>query len=81
MRIKLVFLDWHELGKSIYMTEKGVDLSTGVFHSGSTFNGEIELDESDAAEFQEAIRQGYQPCFWVTQADGKNLPEGTCCCA
>ena len=66
MKIKLVFLDWQKGGESIYSTDEGVELSMGLFHSGTTFEGSIVLDPEDAQELAEAIKQGYQPCFWVT---------------
>ncbi len=68
MKIKVwvSFLDWTEKGTSIYCTEKGVDLSMGVFHSGSTFDAEIELEQDDAQELIEAMQNGYQPCWWMS---------------
>ena len=66
MRIKLVFLDWQKDGKSVYATEKGIELSMGQFHSGTTFLGDISVDPMEAKELADAIKQGYQPCFWVT---------------
>lgn len=69
--VKLSFLDWFEKGKSIYSTEKGVDLSMGVFHSGSTFDGMIELDIEGADELKEAMAQGYQPCWWMSRQKEK----------
>ena len=38
----------------------------GLFHSGTTFDGEIHLSSEDQAEFEEALNKGYQPTFWVT---------------
>ena len=63
MKIKLVFDDWKEKGKSIYNTEKGIELSMGQFHSGTTFNGDITLDEEDEKELRRAIFNGYRPSF------------------
>ena len=67
MKIKLVFEDWRDRNhKSVYSTEKGVDLSTGDFHSGTTFNATIEVD--DPEELKESLRQGYIPVFYVIEA-------------
>jgi len=67
LKVKLVFYDWLKTGKSIYIepSEDGCGLSMGDFHSGSTFDGKIELDADQEKEFEEAIAKGYQPCFWV----------------
>ena len=69
MRIKLVFDDWQNQGKSIYCTPKGVELSENEFHSGSTWSGEIELTPDQEKELERAIKAGFQPAFWVTQDD------------
>jgi len=63
MKIKLVFDDWKRQGKSVYETMKGVQLSCGDFHSGTTFNGTIELDQEQHAELRIALRAGYTPSF------------------
>ena len=65
MKIKLIFTDWLSNGKSIYNTEKGVDLSMGQFHSGTTFDAEIDLDQDDVDDLEECIRSGYTPVFEV----------------
>ena len=63
MKIKLVFYDWiDEHGESIYQKS---NLTLGQFHSGTTFMGEIELDEEDAKELEEAIIKGNSPIFEV----------------
>jgi len=63
MQVKLVFYDWiDEHGESIYQTP---DLTLGQFHSGTTFNGEIELDEEDAQELAEEIKKGNTPIFEI----------------
>ena len=60
MQIKLVFNDWRDKkGLSVY----GTPLSDGQFHSGTTFNGVIYLDEEDAAELVQDIKDGYVPVF------------------
>ena len=66
MKIKLVFDDWQKKGISVYCTTDGVELSFGNFHSGTTFDGEIELTKEDEEELSEAIKKGYQPIFWVS---------------
>src|SRR3990167_8166591 len=69
MKIKLSFLDWKKKGKSIYTTEEGVELSMGIFHSGSTFKATIELEDDTAIELLEALKDGYQPCWWMSLDD------------
>lgn len=69
MKIKLVFHDWCKLCKSIYSTEEGIELSLGDFHSGTTFDAEIELDEGNEKELKRAIKNGYQPTFYVILGD------------
>jgi hypothetical protein len=65
--IFLIFDDWREMGKSIYQTEKGVELSMGDFHSGTMFAGKIALGDEAAKEWTEALRAGFQPVFCVMQ--------------
>ncbi len=67
MKIKLVFDDWLEEGKTIYHTLKGVDLAMSDFHGGSTFQGTIKLNIDQEKELQDALKKGYRPVFWVTQ--------------
>lgn len=68
MKIYLVFDDWKRQGKSVYSTEAGVALSMGLFHSGTTFSGTIELYAGDEAELRSALRDGFRPVFWVMAA-------------
>ena len=65
MKIKLAFFDWQKNGKSIYGTEKGVELSIGDFHSGTTFDGTLELDAESEAELQRAFDAGCDPVFII----------------
>ena len=69
MKIKLVFLDWQKEGRSVYVTSKGNELSSGDFHSGTTFDGEIEVDEEQEVELFKAIQAGFQPCFWIAKGE------------
>jgi len=69
MKIKLVFYDWNLNGKSVYNTEEGIELSSGDFHSGTTFRGEINLDSDQEEEIRKAILLGYQPCFLVLESN------------
>lgn len=65
MKIRLVFDDWRMHGTSVYNSETGIELSMGDFHSGTTFDGTIELDDSDEEELNRAIKAGYQPAFYL----------------
>ena len=66
MKVKLVFDDWRTGIDSIYTTVDGMSLSSGQFHSGTTFNAEISLDGEDAVELTRALRRGYIPVFIVS---------------
>jgi len=75
MKIKLVFNDWlkqlpsHEI-QHCYNTNDGFNLTKGDFHSGTTFNAEIQLDEEQEQELTEALTKTkagvrFIPVFWV----------------
>ncbi len=66
MKINLVFHDWMYGGKKMN-NFKGIELSMRDFHGGSTFKGEIHLDEEQEKELRQVIKQGYQPVFWVAK--------------
>lgn len=61
--VKLVFSDWLRGGRSVYATELGVELSAGLFHSGTTFEGSIELDIESYADLMNARRLECRPTF------------------
>jgi hypothetical protein len=63
--IKLVFEDWKRGGMSVYQTEEGASLSFGVFHSGTTFNAKIKLNEPELDELKDALSKGYEPIFRI----------------
>ncbi len=67
MKIKLVFEDWRKDGKSIYNTEEGVKLSMGDFHSGTMFDGEINLSPEEEQELKEAIKEKHYPSFLIVE--------------
>lgn len=67
MKIKMVFDDWRKKGRSVYSVEECLKLSSGDFHSGTTFNGKINLGESQKEELKRAIEDGYNPVFWITE--------------
>ena len=56
MKIKLVFEDWRQVGKSesIYNTQLGMDLSCGDLHSGTTFDADITIPEDAEQEILQA---------------------------
>lgn len=66
MKIQLVFQDWlNKNHESIYNTEKGIELSSGDFHSGAVFEATINCD--DELELQNALNKGYRPVFYVVK--------------
>lgn len=72
MKIKLIFFDWLKAGKSVYNTKEGIILNSGDFHSGTTFSGEIKLDEEQTMELKQHMKLGYQPVFWVALGKEEN---------
>ncbi|MCL4486833.1 MAG: hypothetical protein M1570_01725 [Chloroflexi bacterium] len=78
MQIALVFDDWRGKNrKSIYHTEKGVELSMGDFHSGTVFMADIQLDEDSARELEAALSGGYIPVFYAVEISREsNSPKG-----
>jgi len=38
----------------------------GDFHSGSTFDGEIIVNDDQKLELGKAMKAGYQPTFWMS---------------
>ena len=69
MKIKLVFDDWRSRQTgvdSIYSTPEGVALSLGQFHSGTTFDAEVNLDDEDSQELEDALKMGHVPVFRVS---------------
>lgn len=65
MRVALVFQDLEKNGKSVYSTQKGVHLSMGSFHSGSTFSADLDLDDGQKRELREILAEGFTPVFWM----------------
>ena len=70
MKVELVFRDWEHKGKSIYNTQKGVELSMGSFHSGSTFSAELELDDDQKRELRQILADRFTPVFWLYIEEG-----------
>ncbi len=66
----LVFDDWRKTdGESAYNTEKGLELSSGDFHSGTVFHAVLLLSASNAEELSDAMADGFQPVFWALPAE------------
>lgn len=66
MQIKLIFDDWRKNGRSVYSVEECFKLSSGDFHSGTTFKDKIKLNKDKEEELCKVINDGYQPVFWIT---------------
>jgi len=72
MQVLLVFADWRDKShQSVYQTEKGIDLSMGDFHSGTTFKAEIVLDADAENDLRDALRDDFIPVFYVTSPNPK----------
>lgn len=65
MKLRLAFQDWQRNGKSVYNTSEGIELSMGMFHSGTIFEATIKLDEDEAVDLLEYLAEGYEPVFSV----------------
>jgi hypothetical protein len=71
MFVKLVFAEWLDRDfKSVYYTPKGVDLSTGQFHSGTTFDALVDFGPDEQAEMKAALADGYIPAFHLIHGRG-----------
>ena len=66
-RIHLIFDDWKDIpnNKSVYSTELGVNLSMGQLHSGTIFEGLIQLEEDQVADIEEGMKHNIKPVFYV----------------
>lgn len=67
MKVKLVFYDWLTASLRVPLAIERLNLETGVFHSGSTFQAEIELDSEQEKELNMALRHGFRPIFWLKE--------------
>ena len=70
MKVTLVFHDWFKLGcpDSIYNTEEGINLSASELHSGSTFEVELEFNNTYYERIiSDALEAGFVPVFKVMQ--------------
>ena len=65
MKIKLAFHDWIKDGKSVYNSEQGIQLSMGDFHSGTVFDGEINLSSDNEEEILRSIQSNVYPVFYM----------------
>ena len=68
MRVKLVFDHWNRHGKPLgdEGPELALRLSAGDFHSGTIWNGTIDLSVKDAGELFEAFKTHRAvPVFWL----------------
>ena len=63
MKIRLIFDSWRDVES--LLTNNSI-LSTGIFHAGTTFDGEIKLTPEDEAELtRHMVQGGFRPVFWV----------------
>jgi hypothetical protein len=66
VKVELVFDDWRDKsGRSVYGTN--YELSLSDFHSGTIFQGEIDLDEESERKLTQALEQGFVPVFYITK--------------
>lgn len=71
MKVKLAFYHWLDKdGRVIHAyNDETLELIMGNYHSGTVFYAELNVDEEDAAELREALKQGYNPLFEVWAED------------
>lgn len=62
MKVKLVFDDWKNHGRKV-KGEEYVRLSEHDFHSGTTFDAEVFLDDEQRRELLGFCDEGFQPTF------------------
>jgi hypothetical protein len=65
MKVKVIFEDWKQEGRSIYDTNKGINLSMGSLHSGSTWEGEINFDPDTEKEM--INKGGFRAIFEIVE--------------
>jgi len=63
--IKLVFEVWRDKSGKVGHPPDYV----GDFHSGSTFDATIEIDEDNAEELKEFLQAGIKPVFYVSNVE------------
>ena len=69
VKVRFVFDDWRNcMHQSVYHTKEGIRLSRTDFHSGTIFEGYLELDNEQIAESHAALEEGYYPTFSLTPA-------------
>ena len=61
MKINLIFMNWQKEGNWIVDSEENSYLSMGLFHGGTTFDGEIDLPPDAEMELRDALEKGYDP--------------------
>ena len=71
MKVKLVCDGWEKEGKPVGPSDIRLRLTSGDFHSGTTFDAVIVLDAEQEDELKWAIAQGYRPVFWLSHLSGK----------
>lgn len=62
VQVDLVLTDWLKDGRSVYH-DADVDVTNGVFHAGSTFDGAIVMTAEQEQELRQALADGYEPVF------------------
>lgn len=75
MKIKLVFLDAQDISKPYYKNQEShlelchhellMKLTTGDFHSGSTFDANIFLDEEQENQLKDFLDNNLNPIFYI----------------
>lgn len=73
--VKVSFLDLQRMGKSIYRTEEGVDLTMGSLHSGSTFDAAVVFNQDDINDLKAIFEAGAYPVFIMSPIVQKRKSE------
>jgi len=69
MKVKLAFYDWLDSNGLRAIPKLYDKLSIGDFHSGTTFNGEIDLNPEQEVELLKTLKDKNNPIFWIGKED------------
>lgn len=71
IELDFIFDDWRDReGQSVYgkAVDFDNDLSTGQFHSGTTYRGILLMDKGAREQLVASMKQGFAPAFYSEQA-------------
>lgn len=75
VEVQFAFDDWQRMGKSIYSTEEGIELSMGSLHSGTVFAGSIAFDDEELEDVRAAMASKAMPVFMLFEIGTGEIQE------